>query len=131
MIQNSYFVGYLIWGFFIDYIAGVLLAIVIVLLRIFVSFQLFLAIFLALIPAFTVLIFKQVVNFAASRFLFLNRESQLLALKNFRAFNIFLYFNFYLDCFMGLISAVIRLVQAVAISVFMMPSMSEKLSVII
>ena len=78
---------------------------------------------LKVVPAITVLVFKKIVNLIATKFVFLYKGSKILALDNFRAFNIFLYFNFFYDIFMGYISAVIRLIKAVAAGVFMMPSL--------
>jgi len=96
----------------------------ILLLRIFVGDIFFWNIFLKLLPVIITLIIKQLINRVASRFIFLNRSSKILALDNFRAFNIFLYFNFYFDCFMGIISAVIRLIISVLVALFMIPSKS-------
>jgi len=78
---------------------------------------------LKIVPAVTVVVFKKIVNVISTKFVFLNKGSKILALDNFRAFNIFLYFNFFYDIFMGYISAVIRLIKAVVAGLFMMPSM--------
>ena len=95
---------------------------IILLLRIFAGDLFFEKIALKLLPVFITLITKQIVNTIASQIVFLNRSSKILALDNFRAFNIFLYFNFYFDCFMGIISAVIRLIKAFIIDILMIPS---------
>ena len=76
---------------------------------------------LKIIPIITVIIFKTIVNVIASRYAFTIRNTKMLALNNFRAFNIFLYFNFYYDCFMGIVSAVIRLIKSVLAAIFYMP----------
>ncbi len=117
-----FFVGYLVWGFLIIYLFTVLIGVVIIILRIFVGDALFGQLLLKIVPAITVIIFKRVLNIVTTRIVFLNRKSKILALDNFRAFNVFLYFNFYFDCFMGVISAIIRLVRALLISIFMLPS---------
>jgi hypothetical protein len=118
----------LVWGFLIIYLFGVIVGVVIVILRVFVGDALFGQLLLKAVPAITVVIFKQLLNIVTTQFVFLYRGSKLLALNNFRAFNVFLYFNFYFDCFMGVISAIIRLVQAMLISVFMMPRKCKFLS---
>lgn len=115
-------VGYLIWGYFIIYFTGVLIGIVILALRLFIGDAIFWQILLRLVPVISVLMVKMVINKIATNYWFLYRKSKLLALNNFRAFNVFLYFNFYFDCFMGIISAVIRLILSVVIAIFMMPS---------
>lgn len=115
-------VGYLIWGYFIIYFTGVIVGIVIIIIRLFIGDAMFGQILLRLVPAITVVVVKMLINKIATNYWFLDRKSKILALNNFRAFNVFLYFNFYFDCFMGLISAVIRLIQSMIIAIFMMPS---------
>ena len=77
---------------------------------------------LKLVPIVVAILIKQIVSKVSTRFIFLNRKSKILAVENFRAFNVFVYFNFFFDCFMGYISAIIRLIKAVVIAVFMLPS---------
>lgn len=115
-------VGYLIWGYFILYFTGVLIGIVILILRLFIGDAIFWQILLRLVPVISVILVKMIINKIATNYLFLCRNSKILALNNFRAFNVFLYFNFYFDCFMGIISAIIRLIQTVIIAILMMPS---------
>ncbi len=62
---------------------------IILLLRIFAGDLFFEKIALKLLPVFITLITKQIVNTIASQIVFLNRTSKILALDNFRAFNIF------------------------------------------
>ena len=95
---------------------------VILFMRLFLSTDIWRHLFFVILPVVVVLIFKQLINDICSRFIFLNRKSKLLAIDNFRAFNIFLYFNFYFDCFMGFISAFIRLIKAVVSALMMLPS---------
>ena len=104
------------------YSALVLLGLSILFLRVTIGDSIFSDMALKIVSVVCVLVVKKIINMTASQVIFLNRKSNILALNNFRAFNIFLYFNFYFDCFMGLVSAVIRLVQSIAASLFMMPS---------
>lgn len=99
----------------------VLVGIVIFLIRIIMN-DFFKLIGLKLISIIVTLVVKKIINIIATRFVFLNRSSKILALDNFRAFNIFLYFNFFFDIFMGVISAVIRLIKSLIIAILMMPS---------
>jgi hypothetical protein len=101
---------------------GVILGILFILLRFLFGFKIFWTILLKLVPVTTALVSKMIINYIASNYIFLRRDSKLLALNNFRAFNVFLYFNFYLDCFMGIISAISRLIKAIIVAVIMMPS---------
>jgi hypothetical protein len=120
-----YLVGYLVWGYFIIYIFGFLIGFAMVIMRFFLGLDIFISIILTLIPFITALVIKAIINFLASNFAFLYRKSKILALANFKAFNVFLYFSFYFDCFMGIFSAISRLVIAVIVAIFMMPSKSN------
>ena len=111
----------MIWGYLIIYVCGVIVGLAILALR-FVSDGLFGKIALKLVPVITVLLVKLIVNKVFTNYIFLYKESKILALANFRAFNVFLYFNFYFDIFMGFLSAIIRLIKAVILAIFMMPS---------
>ena len=80
-----------------------------------------------LIPTVCSLVVKQVVYKIASKYIFLIRKSKILALNNFRAYNIFTYFTFFLDLFLGILSAIIRLGKSVVFAILMMPSNFNKL----
>ena len=118
---GGYLTGYLIWGFMIQYMFIVLIGLLIIIMRTSIGDQIFLNIFLKIIPVITIILVKQVVNVVAARFVFLRRDTKILALDNFRAFNVFLYFNFFFDCFTGIISAVIRVFKTVIVCILMMP----------
>jgi hypothetical protein len=118
---GGYLVGYLVWGFFILYAVTLLVGIVIVILRLTVGDNIFLKFLLKIIPVICVLIVKMILNMITSRVIFLRRDTKVLALNNFRVFNVFLYFNFFFDCFMGVISALIRILKSVIAAIIMMP----------
>lgn len=114
--------GYLIWGYFILYIVGVLVGIGITVIRIFAGDSFFGSLALKLVPVVVVVVIKTLINKLVAKYAFTNRKFKILTLDNYRIFNLFLYFNFYFDCFMGIISAVIRLIKSIVVSIFMMPS---------
>ena len=117
-----YLVGYLLWGYFLIYLFLFIIGAVILLIRIFIGDKFFTDVLLKMVKVIVTIVIKKIVNIIATRFVFLDRKTNILALDNFRAFNIFLYFNFYFDCFLGVISAVIRLIKALVLSLLMMPS---------
>jgi len=105
----------------IIYILFLVVGLVILAIRLIRSFS-SLDLFLKTVPVLTVILLKMIINKIASQFIFLNRNSKILALDNFRAYNVFLYFNFFFDSFMGFFSAIIRLIKAVIIAILMLPS---------
>jgi hypothetical protein len=106
----------------IIYILFLVVGLVILAMRLFFSPKRWLDLFLKIIPVLTAILLKMIINKIASQFIFLNRNSKILALDNFRAYNVFLYFNFFFDSFMGFISAITRLIKAVIIAILMLPS---------
>ena len=118
----SYVVGYLIWGYFMIYGFCFIIGSIIFIIRMFIGDDFFLKFFLNFIPLITVIIAKKLINIFITKKVFLNRDSKILSLDNFRAFNVYLYFWFYYDCFMGFLNAIIRLLKATVAAVFMMPS---------
>ena len=81
----------------------------------------FLDSFLKLLPLLAVTIFKKI-NYQITTRLFLQKNTKILALDNFRVFNIVLFFAFFFDCFiLGVIEALIRLIKVVIISIIYMP----------
>ena len=114
--------GYLVWGFLIIYLFGVVSGLVIFGMRLFVGDKIWLQLFLKALPVLVALIFRKILLEILSRLVFLNMRSSNLAIDNFRAFNIFLYFNFFFDAFMGFVSAFIRLIKGFLLAILMMPS---------
>ena len=119
---SGYMVGYTIWGYLTIYIFLVIIGILILSIRLFIGDQFFFDMALKLVPPLTVFLFHLLVYFLGAKLSFTLKTSKILALNNFRAFNIFLYFNFYFDCFMGFISSIVRLIKAITAAIFFMPS---------
>ncbi len=74
-----------------------------------------------LLPVLIVIIARMIIK-KISVYIFTKRNTKILALDNFRAYNVFLFFMFFFDCFLGILSAFIRLVKAVLAAVFMLSS---------
>lgn len=68
---------------------------------------------LKLLPVITPLIVKRLVNTLLSRFYFTNRKTNLLALNNFREYNIYLFLNFYFSYLLGLLSVLVKLSKSI------------------
>ena len=68
---------------------------------------------LNLLPFITSNVIKRLVNTVLSRFYFTNRKSAMLALDNFRAYNIYLFLNFYFSFMLGLLSVGFKLSKSV------------------
>ena len=65
-----------------------------------------------IIPAMLFIFFKMYLNKILGKYVFLQHELNVLSLNNRRVFMIFLYFNIFLDAFLGLFAAIIRLLKS-------------------
>ena len=109
---GGYFIGYLIWGFIIVAFFAALLCIGIESFITFGGARLIESLLKAIIPSFLFIFFKQYLNKFLAQYAFLQDQGEVLALNNRRALMIFIYFNFFLDAFLGFISSILRLVMS-------------------
>jgi hypothetical protein len=116
-------VGFIFWGYILLLVVLIVVGLVIFAIRLFIgdSFITNTIIVNKVVPVVVVLIAKMILKKIAVK-CFVRHDTNILALDNFRAYNIYLYFVFFFDCFLGTLSAVIRLVKALIASVFMMSS---------
>jgi hypothetical protein len=106
----GYFIGYVIWGLFLLVFISFLLFVSIDILIAFKAVRIFESILKVIIPVFLLIYFKNYLNKFLARFAFLQEGGDVLAVNNRRILMIFLYFNFFLDAFLGLLSSIMRLV---------------------
>ncbi len=119
-LYGGYLTGYLAYGFLIQYFALFVFGLFISLLRIIFGDAIILEYATRIfIPVLVIIVFHKTVAFFGSRMLFMKRGE--LAINNFRAFNLFLHFKLFFDCFTGVLSAVWRIFFAFIASIFMMP----------
>ena len=110
---GGYFLGYLIWGFILVVIFAFILCFSIEAFIVFGSVRLVEKILKAIIPSLLFIVFKQYVNRILVKYVFLQKRGEVLAANNRRLLMIFIYFNFFLDAFLGFISSIMRLVRSI------------------
>jgi hypothetical protein len=108
----GYFIGYLIWGFIIIAVFSALLCICIDSFITFGSVRLVEQILKAVIPSLLFVLFKQYLNKILAQDVFLQDHGETIAMNNRRLLMIFIYFNFFLDAFLGFISSIMRLITS-------------------
>ena len=116
----GYFIGYLIWGYVLIAIVAFIIYICIDAFITFGSVKFLEGILKSIIPVLLLIFFKQYFNQILARYVFLQDYGDLLAINNRRMLMIFLYFNFFLDALLGLISSVIRIIKSVIGGIFYM-----------
>ena len=123
--DNSHFTGFLV-GFLINGFIFIYMFLFIIYFAIYILIkigdgELYKEIFLFILPIIVPILFKMIINFIMSKFVFLQERGKYLALDNFRAYSIYLYVTFFYDCLIGTIAALIRFVLGIIGSVFFMP----------
>ena len=118
---GGYFIGYLIWGFIIIAVFSALICIAIQAFISFGSVRFVEVILKAIIPTLLLIFFKQYLNKVLAQYVFLHHHGEVLALNNRRLLMIFIYFNFFLDAFLGFVSSIVRLIKSVVGGIAYMP----------
>ena len=109
----GYFIGYLVWGFIIIAFFSSIVCICLDAFVVYGSVRMLEKILKSIIPSILLLIFKLFLNKLLAQYVFLQHCGDVLALNNRRVLMIFIYFNFFLDAFLGFISSIIRLVKSI------------------
>ena len=109
----GFFIGYLIWGYVLIAVFLLLIYISIDAFVTFGSVRFLENILKSVIPIVLLIFFKQYLNKLLARYVFLQDYGEVLAINNRRVLMIFLYFNFFLDAFLGLISSIIRIIKSI------------------
>jgi hypothetical protein len=105
-------IGYVVLGYVLLSLFFFILAVPIVALITYGSSKLMEAFLTWLIPILLFANFKTYLNNILARYVFLQYKVNVLSLNNRRVFMIFMYFNIFLDAFLGLIAAIIRLLKS-------------------
>lgn len=116
----GYFIGYTFWGLLLIVFWLFIILLVLDLIITFQGIRFVHAALKYIIPALLFYLFKSYVNKTLAHLVFLQDAQQSLAIDNRRVLMIFLYFNFFLDAFLGLISSVIRLLQSLIAGILYM-----------
>jgi hypothetical protein len=109
----GYFIGYLIWGFILTAVFAFIIYVCIDAFITYGSVKFLETILKKIIPILLLIFFKQYLNDLLARYVFLQHYGNILAINNRRLLMIFLYFNFFLDAFLGFISSIIRIIKSI------------------
>ncbi|KAL5004400.1 hypothetical protein ScPMuIL_017856 [Solemya velum] len=128
MRYAGYQVGYIGWGFVVQFIICFLvtfvLAVLITLIRWGITDWL-VEILMTVWPAVLVTLVLYIVQRLLAKFLFLRDSANSLAINNRRVFFIFVYFMFFYNIFLGLVSCLLRIVKSVVIGALFLPRLDR------
>ncbi|CAF3687740.1 unnamed protein product [Adineta steineri] len=108
----GYFIGYFISGFILIAIFSTIVCALIGSFIQYGSAKALETLLKAIIPSILLVLFKMYLNKVLTQFVFLQHYGDVLALNNRRFYMIFLYFNFFLDAFLGFVSSIVRLIKS-------------------
>ncbi|UJR33960.1 hypothetical protein I4U23_021376 [Adineta vaga] len=109
----GYFIGYVVWGYILIAAFAFLIYMCIAAFIQYGSVKFLETILKKIIPVLLLIFFKQYLNNILARYVFLQHYGDILAINNRRVLMIFLYFNFFLDAFLGLVSSIIRIIKSI------------------
>ncbi|CAF3017534.1 unnamed protein product [Rotaria sp. Silwood2] len=112
-----HFAGYLIGYVIVGYIfLAIFLFIILMSIDAFITYGnvKFLETILKItIPTLLLVFFKTYVNKILGHYIFLQHAGKVLSINNRRAFMVFVYFNFFLDAFLGFVAAIVRILRSI------------------
>lgn len=114
----------MVWGYLIIYTALFITSLLVTAFWLLASAETVAALFFMALPFVMGYLVLSFISWFFASFVFLHRNSKLLALNNFKAFGVFTYFYFYNDCLMGYVSAILRIISTVIAGIVMMPRIS-------
>ncbi|CAF2102485.1 unnamed protein product [Rotaria magnacalcarata] len=112
-----HFAGYLIGYVIVGYIfLAVFLFIIIMSIDAFITYgsvKFLESILRIIVPTSLLVIFKIYLNKFLSKYIFLQYHGDVLSINNRRVFMVFIYFNFFLDAFLGFIASILRILRSI------------------
>ena len=116
---SGYLCGYTAWGFIIFYKLSFFIWL---LFRLWIRYDSywFQHILALCLPIILIYLLKHILVSLLSEFVFLQNFGRTSSLNNRKIYFIFNYFNFFFDCFLGILSCVIRLLKAFLASIVFM-----------
>ncbi|CAF2761502.1 unnamed protein product [Rotaria sp. Silwood2] len=121
--QHAHYPGYCLAYLGFGYITmGNILFIIIIIFRvIFKNLFLVEQIAKVVIPILVIYLSKCILIWFLSKTFFLQRHGETIGLNNLRSFFVFAYFNFFFDCFLGIVSCGLRVTKATIAAILFFP----------
>ncbi|XP_060070864.1 receptor for retinol uptake stra6-like [Ylistrum balloti] len=128
MRYAGYQVAYIGWGYFVQII--VLFVVSIVIASVVIMFQFGIGGWIidkihAVWPVLLTTLVVNIMQLLMARCVFLQKRGEFLALNNRRLFFVVVYFMFFYNIFLGLVSCLLRILKAIAIGAFFLPRLDH------
>ncbi|CAF3055374.1 unnamed protein product [Rotaria sp. Silwood2] len=115
----GFFIGYAIWGYILCFLLT--FSIYYIFGKLFENNgKLFERILTVIIPVILLSMLKVYLNLFVAKYIFLQQRNQILAINNHRISMILLYFDFFLDAFLGLAASFTRILNSFIITIIYM-----------
>ncbi|CAF1222632.1 unnamed protein product [Didymodactylos carnosus] len=115
---SGFLVGYMAWGYIICF--HVLFFVLGMLRLIRARIRHIELLMTIIVPILVVYLMKLVMVSSVGKFIFIQDLGEKLNLKNRKTYAIFVYFNFFADCFLGIASCIIRLIKSICLNILYM-----------
>ena len=108
----GYLIGYALWGYVLIAFFTLIIGLFIDVLITYGLLGIIEAILKIAIPSLLLAIFQYYTSQLLGRFVFLQQGGDVLSLNHRRILMVYLYFNFFLDAFLGILSSITRLIKS-------------------
>lgn len=128
MRYAGYQVAYVAWGYFIQFLVLFLVAIVLAVIIMLIINGIYDWLLTILNNVWPVLLTSLLINIAQKLmaiFAFLQERGKVLALNNRRVFFVVVYFMFFYNIFLGLVSCLLRILKAMALGTLFLPRLDH------
>lgn len=109
----GYLIGYVLWGYLLIGVFALIAGLVIDILITYGLVEILEAVMKIITPSLLLAIFQYYSNQLLGQYVFLQKGGDVLSINHRRILMVYLYFNFFLDAFLGFLSSIIRLVKSV------------------
>jgi len=116
----GYLIGYVLWGYLLIAFFVMIIAVIIDVVITYGMVRYLESVMKMIIPPVFFAIFKYYMDKMLGRYVFLQQNGEILAVKHRRILMVFLYFNFFLDAFLGFISSIRRILRSVIVGIIYM-----------
>nr|XP_034328021.1 stimulated by retinoic acid gene 6 protein-like [Crassostrea gigas] len=127
MRYAGYQVGYIGWGFFIQFFMLIIVTVAIALIVILWDFlkDFILDQAMRLWPVLLTSLVLNITQLILSKFLFLQKRGEILAMDNRRLLFIFTYFMFFYNIFIGIFSCLMRILKSIILGALFLPRLDH------
>jgi cytochrome c oxidase subunit IV len=108
---GGYLIGYVLWGYILIAVFAMIVGVIVDIVITYGMVKFAESVLKIIIPPILFAIFQYYMNKILAQYVFLQQGGDVLSINHRRILMVFLYFNFFLDAFLGFISSILRIIK--------------------